>query len=46
MAATDDLSSQLLYRGIRAELKPGDLIDPGYRSSFGTRNQALNEQGS
>ena len=29
MAATDDLSSQRLYHGTRADLKPGDLIEPG-----------------
>ena len=40
MAATDDLSSQLLYHGTRADLKPGDLIEPHYRSNFGTRNKA------
>jgi hypothetical protein len=27
-AATDDLSSQRLYHGTRADLKPGDLIEP------------------
>jgi hypothetical protein len=30
MAATDDLSSQRFYHGTKADLKPGDLIEPGY----------------
>ena len=29
MAATDDLRSQRFYHGTRADLKPGDLIEPG-----------------
>ncbi len=33
-AATDDLSSQRLYHGTRADLKPGDLIVPGYTSNY------------
>ncbi len=28
------------YHGTRADLKPGDLIKPGYSSNFGSRNQA------
>lgn len=40
MAATDDLSSQRLYHGTRADLRPGDLIKPGYQSNFGQRKQA------
>lgn len=28
------------YHGTRAELAPGDLIEPGYRSNFGTRRTA------
>jgi len=40
MASTDDLSPQQLYRGRRADLKPGDLIEPGYRSNFGGRKKA------
>jgi len=28
MAVTDDLSSQRLYHGTKADLKPGDLIGP------------------
>ena len=37
MAATDDLSSQRFYHGTKADLKPGDLIEPGYSSNFGKR---------
>ena len=40
MAATDDLSSQQLYHGTRADLKPGDLIEPGYTSNYGKRKKA------
>ena len=40
MAATDDVNSQPLYHGTRADLKPGDLIEPGYRSNFGSRKKA------
>jgi hypothetical protein len=40
MAATDDLSSQSFYHGTRADLKPGDLIEPGYTSNFGAGKKA------
>ena len=40
MAATDDLSSQRLYHGTKADLKPGDLIGPGYSSNDGKRKRA------
>jgi hypothetical protein len=40
MAATDDLNSQLYYHGTRADLKPGDLIGPGYGSNYGQRKEA------
>jgi catechol 2,3-dioxygenase-like lactoylglutathione lyase family enzyme len=29
-----------LYHGTRADLKPGDLIGPGYASNYGTRRKA------
>lgn len=28
------------YHGTRADLRPGDLIGPGYRSNFGSRKRA------
>ena len=28
------------YHGTKADLKPGDLLQPGYRSNFGERRQA------
>jgi hypothetical protein len=31
---------QRFYHGTKADLKPGDLIDPGYSSNFGKRRQA------
>ena len=36
----DDRSQQRYYHGTRAELAPGDLIEPGYRSNFGSRRKA------
>jgi rifampin ADP-ribosylating transferase len=36
----DDRSQQRYYHGTRAELRPGDLIEPGYRSNFGSRRKA------
>lgn len=40
MAATDDLNSQRFYHGTKADLKPGDLIIPGYSSNYGQRKKA------
>ena len=40
MAAIDDLSSQRFYHGTKADLKPGDLIEPGYNSNYGKRKKA------
>jgi hypothetical protein len=37
---TDELSSQRLYHGTRADLKPGDLIEPGYASNYDRRKKA------
>lgn len=35
-----DPSSQLFYHGTRADLKPGDLIEPGFHSNYGKRKKA------
>ncbi len=40
MTDINDLSSQQLYHGTKADLKPGDLIEPGYNSNYGKRKQA------
>jgi rifampin ADP-ribosylating transferase len=40
MATVDDLSSQRLYHGTKADLKPGDLIEPGYGSNYSERKAA------
>ena len=40
MASGDDLNSQRFYHGTKADLKPGDLIEPGYNSNYGTRKRA------
>jgi rifampin ADP-ribosylating transferase len=41
MAASDDRTSQRLYHGTKADLKPGDLITPGYNSNYGRRKSAV-----
>lgn len=40
MAINDDLNSQRFYHGTKADLKPGDLIVPGYNSNYGKRKKA------
>jgi Rifampin ADP-ribosyl transferase len=40
MAATDDLNLQPFYHGTKADLKPGDLIEPGYKSNYGKGKKA------
>jgi rifampin ADP-ribosylating transferase len=40
MADINDLSSQRFYHGAKADLKPGDLIEPGYNSNYGKRKKA------
>lgn len=40
MTANGDLSSQPFYHGTKADLKPGDLIEPGYNSNYGKRKKA------
>jgi rifampin ADP-ribosylating transferase len=32
--------SETYYHGTKADLKPGDVIAPGYSSNYGTRRQA------
>ena len=39
MSATDDLSSQRFYHGAKADLKPGDLIEPGYPLTIAKGNR-------
>jgi rifampin ADP-ribosylating transferase len=33
--------SETFYHGTKADLKPGNLIRPGYKSNYGKRNKAL-----
>jgi rifampin ADP-ribosylating transferase len=40
MTTKVDLNSQTFYHGTKADLKPGDLIAPGFRSNYGKRKQA------
>lgn len=39
MATTDDQSPERFYHGTRADLRPGDLIEPGHISNFGKRKK-------
>ena len=39
-AACHGTGVQRFYRGTKADLKPGEPIEPGYSSNFGTRKQA------
>lgn len=41
MATNDELISQRFYHGTKADLKPGDLIVPGYYSNYGKRKKAV-----
>ena len=34
------LNSRPFYHGTKADLKPGDLLEPGYSSNFGERRKA------
>ena len=37
---TNDQSTPTLYHGTKADLKPGDLIVPGFNSNYGSRKKA------
>lgn len=36
----NDMNSQKFYHGTKADLKPGDLIEPGFNSNYGKRKKA------
>lgn len=36
----NDLNNQRFYHGTKANLKPGDLIQPGFNSNYGKRKKA------
>jgi len=40
MESINNLSSQILYHGTKANLKPGDMIEAGYNSNYGSRKKA------
>jgi len=40
MAAIEDLSSPRFYHGTKADLRPGDPIEPGYNSNYGKGKKA------
>lgn len=40
MAVNDDPDSRPFYHGTKADLRPGELIKPGYHSNYGTRKKA------
>ena len=35
------MNSERYYHGSKANLKPGDLIEPGYSSNYGTRKKSV-----
>lgn len=37
---TDDRIPQRFFHGTKADLRPGDLIEPGYASNYGKRKKA------
>lgn len=40
LRVTGVITDWTLYHGTRADLKPGDLIEPGYHSNYGQQKQA------
>jgi rifampin ADP-ribosylating transferase len=40
MAPASDVTALRLYHGTKADLKPGDLIEPGYNSNYGSMKKA------
>jgi hypothetical protein len=40
VTAIDDLGSQRFYHGTKADLKLGDLVEPGHNSNFGKGKMA------
>ena len=40
MTAMDTSNASPFFHGTKADLKPGDLIGPGYASNYGKRNKA------
>ena len=38
--SSNDLNSEKFYHGSKANLKQGDLIEPGFNSNFGQKNKA------
>jgi Rifampin ADP-ribosyl transferase len=40
MASNKDLSTQRFYHGTKANLNPGDLIKPGFKSNYSKRKKA------
>ena len=41
MSAIDDPSSQRFFHGTKADLKLGDLIEPGRSSNYGKKKKAV-----
>jgi hypothetical protein len=38
--SSDDRNSEQFFHGTKVQLKPGDLIEPGFRSNYGNRKKA------
>jgi hypothetical protein len=39
-ASTSDQGAPVFYHGTKAQLKPGDLIEPGFNSNYGKQKKA------
>lgn len=37
----DEQNTSPFYHGTKADMKPGDLIEPGFQSNYGSRKKAL-----
>jgi hypothetical protein len=40
MAITTETGTRVFYHGTRADLKPGDMLAPGWHSNYGKRKKA------
>jgi len=40
LRVTGEVTEWTLYHGTRADLRPGDLVEPGYNSNYGKRTKA------
>ncbi|QOJ30381.1 MAG: NAD(+)--rifampin ADP-ribosyltransferase [Ignavibacteriales bacterium] len=38
--SSDERYAQIFYHGTKADLQPGDMIEPGFNSNYGSRRKA------